>query len=480
MPAFSPLNYINVGPHGTFRESGNLKTNPEDIDAIFEHLEQTGQGKLAVHFHGGLIGEAKGKEIAEKMWKLFKDDAHPVTFVWETGFIETVSRNLNELFPTKLFQKVVKYAIRRAAAKLGGGIGGKGPGEEMTLTEIEAELASVDRFDRFDQGAKDAAAVMDEAELDAIATEIQAEVELDLDADPDIIDILETEPPITELLDPAFVDEVQAEKSDKGFISTAKLALHISKIVYRVIKRFIRKRDHGFYPTVVEETLRELYLADFGAWVWGNMKEIAEAMWQPNTLPLTDDSHPGTYFLEKLAAHQQAHPGFTIDLAGHSAGSIAICHLLDRIEERFPALAIRNLLLLAPACTSELFRQEIAAQPDRFDGFRMFTMKDDLETKDRLVPAVYTRSLLYFISGVLEDTWDIPLAGLELQSRGTAPYDSRELLEVQRFVRAPGTLRLVLSETTGQGPGLNSASHAHGDFDDDTETLTSLKVIVAT
>jgi len=439
MPLFSSLNYINVGPHASFRQSGDLKTDPEDIDAIFEKLEQTGQGKLTIHFHGGLIGEAKGQEIAEKMWNLFKDDAHPVTFVWETGFVETVTRNLDELFSTRLFQKVVKYAIRRVAAKLGGGIGGKGPGEEMTLTEIEVELASIDRFDRYDQGAKDAAAVMDEAELDALEAEIQAEVELDLDADPEILDILETEPPTTELLDPTFVDDVRTEKTEKGFISTAKLALHISKIVYRVIKRFIRQRDHGFYPTIVEETLRELYLTDFGAWVWGNMKEIAEAMWEPNTLPLTDDSHPGTYFLERLAAHQQAHPGFMIDLVGHSAGSIAICHMLDRAEERFPALAIRNVLLLAPACTSELFRHEIAIRPHRFDAFRMFTMQDDLETKDRLVPLVYTRSLLYFISGALEGTWDIPLAGLELQSRGAAPYDSPALLEVRQFLRAQGT-----------------------------------------
>ena len=64
MALFSKLNYINVGPNGTFKKSGNIHTVPSDIDAIFAHLTASHSQKLAVHFHGGLVGEAKGEEVA--------------------------------------------------------------------------------------------------------------------------------------------------------------------------------------------------------------------------------------------------------------------------------------------------------------------------------------------------------------------------------------------------------------------------------
>ncbi|MES9904119.1 MAG: hypothetical protein ABW168_15775 [Sedimenticola sp.] len=476
MANYSKLNHINVGSHGTFKKSGNLHTKPSDIDAIFQHLTDSQASKLVVHFHGGLVNEGKGEAISRSMHTLYHDVAHPVTFIWEAGFIETVSRNLSSLADTKLFQKVVKYVIRRAASKLGGGIGDKGSGEEMSIREIEAELARTQAFDRFDAGARGAAGVLDEAELDAIESEIQAEVELDLADDAEIDSILETEPPITDLLTSEF--KAGSGQQQKGLISTGTLAIHITKIVYRVIKRFIRKRDHGFYPTIVEETLRQLYLADLGKWVWSGMKEIADSMWDENTLPLGDDDHPGRYFLEKLTAHQQANPDFIIDLVGHSAGSIAICHMQRTARASFPGLKIRNISFLAPACTQNLFRKEIVAHPDEYEHFRMFTMQNDLETRDELVPKVYTRSLLYFISGVLEDEVDKVIAGLELQLRGEKPYNDATHMEVHQFVNAAGLNQLVLSQTTDAPPGLNSESTSHGGFDDDPTTRQSLKALL--
>ena len=41
MTQFSKLNYVNVGPKGTFKKSGDLHTTPEDIDKIFSHLTDT-------------------------------------------------------------------------------------------------------------------------------------------------------------------------------------------------------------------------------------------------------------------------------------------------------------------------------------------------------------------------------------------------------------------------------------------------------
>src|SRR5438874_3622153 len=99
MPEFSGLNYVNVGPHGTFTPSGHLATTPADVDAIFKHLADTNKQKLALHFHGGLIDEGAGLDIARKMAPLYAGaGAHPVTFVWETGLVETISTNLERLY----------------------------------------------------------------------------------------------------------------------------------------------------------------------------------------------------------------------------------------------------------------------------------------------------------------------------------------------------------------------------------------------
>jgi hypothetical protein len=479
MSELNNLHYINVGPNGTFKPSGKLFSTPQDVDHLFQHLKETGADKLSIHFHGGLIKEKKGADIAKKMADLFLEaGSHPLTFVWETGLGETLKNNLTEIGETKLFQKVVKYVIRHAAKKLGGGIGHKGPGQAMSLSEIEEELAKAEKFDEFDAGARGAAAQLDAAELEEMLPEIHAELQLDLEADDEIETLLEEEAPRTELLDQAALQEIDSDKA-RGVGSLISLAKILVRVVYRVLRRFLDKRDHGFYPTVVEEVLREFYLADFGEWVWGNMKEQAVDMWKPNNGPIDTTSHVGTYFLEKLADYQAANPAFIVDLTGHSAGSITICNMLATAAKRQLQVRIRNVLVLAPACTSELFHTEIVQHPERYENFRMFTMTDDYECKDQLVPNVYTRSLLYFISGVLEGTADLPLAGLELQSRGKHPYTDGYLLEVSEFLHKPGSDRMVLSVTTTTAPGLQSRSEKHGDFDDDPLTRSSIKTIIA-
>src|SRR5206468_2726979 len=49
---------------------------------------------------------------------------------------------------------------------------------------------------------------------------------------------------------------------------------------------------------------------------------------------------------------------------------------------------------------------------DRVSSLRVFGMGDDLERKDAIAGVIYPSSLLYFVSGVLEDESDKPLAGM--------------------------------------------------------------------
>lgn len=485
MPA-DKIFYVNVGPHGTFKPSGDVQTVAADVDGIFAHIGAKQIHKLTIHFHGGLISEKKGGAIAAKMIPVYVDaGAHPVTFVWETGLLETVQRNLGNIHQTKLFKKVLAIVLRKVIKKLGVDVPGKGAGVEPTTAEIERELQKEFPFEELvsTAAARGGAAVLSEAGAEQARLEIEAEVEEDLDADLDFAALLAIEAPVTPLLREDALEPSSAEKA-KGIGTLVKAAKTIAVVAYRVIKRFVQKRDHDLYPTIVEEILRELYVADAGEWVWSGMKDAAAAMWLPNDGLAGDDRHAGRYFLEKLAAAQQA-SGLTLDLVGHSAGAIAICHMLRTAATAHSALRVRNVILLAPACTSDLFLAEIVKHQDRFNAVRMFTMRDDFEKRDRLFGAAYPRSLLYFISGVLEGDFDKPVVGMERYLRGDTPYDTPELLEVRKFFNPAQAPNLALSRSDVVVPpppvaaeGFRTVSEHHGDFDDDPVTRASLTFVI--
>lgn len=474
-----PHHFVNIGPDGTFKPSGAVQTGPEDVDAILEGVRSHAPGKVAIHFHGGLVKEAKGLALAGRIIPTYEQaGAYPITVVWETGLIETVTRNLDTVNKTKLFNKLVNYAIRHAAKWLGASVGAKGPGQPMSMAEIEAARASDGEMQQMDVSAKGAGGVQTEADVEAIEPEIELEVQADLEADPEIATLLETDGPDRQAIDDGVLEDVDAD-GQKGVLSTVTAAKIVVRVVSKTLKRFTSNRDHGVIPTVVEEVLREAYLAQVGEWIWSGMKTAAEDMWKPNGGPIDQSSHAGTYLLEGLAKLQAERPDLKIDLIGHSAGSIAIAHMLGAAADRHPEFHVRNLILLAPAASADVFERGIRANEALFDAFRMFTMEDALECKDHLVRGVYPRSLLYLISGILDGEADSPVVGLRRHTDGRAPYDGAPFIQVSQFLAQPEN-RLVLSKTRDDaGEGLRTSSARHGDFDDDAHTLASLTAIIA-
>jgi hypothetical protein len=479
MTELNPFYYVNVGPEGTFRRSGQRQTTPGQVDELVGYLEESGVERLAIHFHGGLIGEGEGLKIAAKMSPLYLETGgHPLNVVWETGLWETVRRNLATIHQTELARKLVELVLRQVTQYWLGELGGRGVGLGLSPKEIEAELAKDDPFRQYDaQSMVEAGGRGGPAGLEAARGQIEAELEEDLTADTELERLLAEEAPRTGLLDRQRLGPVIPEGArGADWLALAKI---LAAVVYRTLKRRLDGLDHGLYPTVMEELLRELYLADLGAWVWGGMKRAAEAMWRPNVGPVTEESHLGSYLLEKLAGLQGRRSGLAIDLIGHSAGSIAICRMLAAAAERHPALRFRHIVLLAPACTMSLFHDEIVAHPERYRSFRMFTMRDELESRDMLVPGVYTRSLLYFVSGVLEERPALPLAGLARCLSGRAPYDEPALLAGREFLYAAEQARLVLAKSeAGALAGLQCQAISHGGFDDDELTRGSLRFIL--
>jgi hypothetical protein len=284
--------YINIGAHGEL--NGKLQTTSADIDGILDTIKKAATPKVVLHFHGGLVSEEAGELTARRMVPLYKSiGALPVVFIWETGFLETIEHNLSDIHNTKLFKKIVAYAVQQLAKRLNVPTPGRGAGPTENVNVIEARIFAPGGLDTYaisvlETQARGGAVALDPEDLEPIQRESQAEIEeqlqAELDQDEALASIISREVPSTPLLDSSKVAEGKQEAA-RGIISIGKLAYSISVVVFETAKRYLEHRDHGFGATVVEETLREFYMADFGAWIWSDMKEVAEMMWSSNSGP---------------------------------------------------------------------------------------------------------------------------------------------------------------------------------------------------
>lgn len=108
-------------------------------------------------------------------------------------------------------------------------------------------------------------------------------------------------------------------------------------------------------------------------------------------------------------------------------------------------------------------------------------MQDDYEKKDQLVKFLYLRSLLYFISGVLEDGYDVPIVGMErfYDQQHFQDTNFPSIITARDYILQSND-KTVWSVTTGHGSdGHKSKSQKHSDFDDDPITLASLEYILS-
>jgi len=216
--------------------------------------------------------------------------------------------------------------------------------------------------------------------------------------------------------------------------------------------------------------LRALYLSNIGKNIWDHIKqEAADAFNQPD--------HGGSVFVQSLNAYYQNDPNLHITLVGHSAGSIYICELLQYANQVLPPEVKFDIVLLAPACTYKLFADTLQACKDRISSIRIFAMSDKLEQADVIVPDVYTRSLLYLVSGVFEDAPDTPILGMQRFFSTQAPFN--------KWPEVPLTITYLSASQHNNvwslidaGNGLSTHCNKHGLFYTEEVTLTSLGYIL--
>ena len=282
------------------------------------------------------------------------------------------------------------------------------------------------------------------------------------------------------LIDPGALDEIDpgaAEAGERGVISTLAAAKKAAAVLVRVVRRFRNHDDHGLYPTVVEELLREFYLANAGGAVWAAMKkETLDTFGAPE--------RGGRLLLDEMArALEEGATRPEITLVGHSTGAVYIDNLLAEVvrgtvegDRAWPDDVRFRVILLAPAATYPSFGAALNTTRDLISECHVFTMTDDAECADHLVGPAYPRSLLYLVSGVVERddlgaSAVVPVIGMN-RYRGAAYAERRGLTVGRDFLTDD---RVVLSPSPPDAPPPRRAGAlSHGAFDDDQLVLESI------
>ncbi len=497
--------FLNTGKDGVLDD-----TSPADVRALVDQLPS--HPKLLFHFHGGLVSKKNALASAENLLPHYQSTgAHPIFFVWESDFVSAVSHNLHEINREAIFKALVKMLVKFTVGKLLDLEGGKATGQLQLPTDIEVAI----ELKKAENAAEPFPTITPTEQLSALNDAERAAFEVQLMADtkfqqavnevvaaatPDQAEQTENAKGILTvnrasaktLMSPDVVAAIRADveaNAGKGLISTALLIKQAGEILVRIINRFIEKRDHGVYCTVVEEILRQFYLANVGESIWQMMKkETADTFQNPGQKP----ERGGWFFIDALSEKIEQGYNPEITLVGHSAGSIYIYNLLQYVEHArtdpnhaLPAdFQFKNIIFEAPAIDMKRFADLVTGIGHLFENFRMFTMSDEGEKGKAMFPVLYPRSLLYFVSGVLEKdytdpkklAYDQPLAGMQRYYLDEKTYDGNEIVAARKFIL--GDDRRVVWATENRGDGLASAAVQHSGYAEEPQTLASVKHIV--
>ncbi|HET6562297.1 MAG TPA: hypothetical protein VFG72_10515 [Marmoricola sp.] len=245
------------------------------------------------------------------------------------------------------------------------------------------------------------------------------------------------------------------------------------------------------------DRLVERFARSHVRWMWDEMKENARAASKPTPRKIVwpqDGSDPApslasvpgaTLAVDRLAAYVAAAPKEAVEvhLVGHSAGSIFLAAMLQRLVDA--QVPVASISFLAPAITVDAFADEVlphltSRTAPRFVSFGLTDRRELDDVCGVHGKAIYQKSLLYLVSRALERP------GNPERSRRGWPKDVAEvpLVGMERFQDTPvagGTpLRHALPDAalvwapTGQPPGSRTDADSHGDFDDDAPTMTSV------
>jgi hypothetical protein len=472
------------------------------------------RGNLVLHFHGGLVTEASGEQIAQALLPVYTGaGAYPLFFVWRSGLLEVLSGNLREIFREELFDRIMRRLLRWTIGKVRQeASGGRAVSRlSATLPDRDEMLAEVGARGSADDGAEPFAGVRPPTTADfGLSRDEQAAFEREMAADASVRaalagalqaagittwgaaggrEAVPEAPPRPSQMDREVLAEIAAgeDAGARGLVSIAVLARKASRTLAHVLVRYQDQTDHGAYPTVLEEILREFYLSSPGAAMWQAIKKETS-----DTFALGAGDRGGRLVLDRLAEKVEAGARPRLTLVGHSTGAVFINNMLSEIAVRslWPPGMKAQVSFLAPACTCAAFSDMLGLADQLIERFRMFTMTDQAERSDRLIGGLYPRSLLYLVSGGLEreghEAAHSPVLGLSRYLRpaeqltrllGSDAAKRARLDQVRLFL--DWSDRVVLSPTSAGAPeGQRAGALTHGGFDDDDLVRRSLAAMI--
>jgi len=213
--------------------------------------------------------------------------------------------------------------------------------------------------------------------------------------------------------------------------------------------------------------------------IWSEMKENAELAFAPR--------RGGELLLDALQALAATWgEQFELHVIGHSAGSIALGHMLSALAARQNAgrddglgKRLTTVNLYAPACTVAFANAKYASNAEVMERLYLDVLSDQVERDDN-VASIYRKSLLYFVSNALESDLRAPILGLDrINDTAYAGWDGSsdtgEALSAWRTAAAQAKLasrttavaadRIPVALDKNGAPVLQAA--AHGAFDND-------------
>ncbi|MBQ0944928.1 C1 family peptidase [Ideonella sp. 4Y16] len=202
-----------------------------------------------------------------------------------------------------------------------------------------------------------------------------------------------------------------------------------------------------------------------GGAMWGQMKLNAERA--------SSDAQGGVRLMvAQLKALKAQIPKLEIHLVGHSAGSIVLGAMLDRLHEA--GLAAASLRLFAPACTLRFaldhYRPAVQRGTLRGDRLALHVLSDANELNDSVGP--YRKSLLYLVSRAFEDVHKMPILGMaKAFDPGSLAADiwsqdrRQEVLDWQAFWSSLGQGQPQVLSKPSVSNGVKGIAASHGCFD---------------
>ncbi len=462
-----------MSTHILSSRNGRLTSNAEFIDRVFDELDKLASTTLVIHFSDVLVSHSESVRIAERLDPTYRSAGTlPIFFLCESGFLDFITHNLSEIWGEQIFQTLRLKVHQLILGKQSQSAAGRPLDEVIVLDELRKEHPYANHSINRDDNAvtltlfeeEDVKSFIDE---DAALKHLFSQV-LPSDWSTETASQRVTEPT---LLSSFVLNDLAGHQVRPTGLGNG-IAIHVLKVMNAVLRRFKDQRDHGIYATVVEEILRQFYMNSAGYGIWHHLKK--------NTADAFGDHEDcvGTALLNKLCALSETGRKTRLVLVGHGAGAVYINHFLQHAGKKLPRDVTFDVIFLAAACTFDAFCETVMEHEDRIASIRCFGLSDNLEQKDRLIdflPQFYPHSILYFISGLLENRPDNPLLGMQ-RYHSNSLYDS---IPTVRNVRAFFRQDALVWAPANHGSGRATSAQKHASFPDDEETLNSIRYILA-